>query len=114
MITGPVSAGSNVNNRLDYNLYDCPGGPAQSIWKWNRQRLIGFTAWKTTSGQDAHSLFSDPKFVKSGDRPNLHLRAGSPAINAGDPAFKPARKERDIEEEKRETGGRVDIGADEW
>jgi hypothetical protein len=47
--------------------------------------------------------------------PNPHLKAGSPCINAGDPAFvvNPLAP-YDIDGENRIINGRVDIGADEY
>lgn len=53
------------------------------------------------------NLESDPMFVGAGD---YHLSAGSPCIDAGDPA---AAAGIDIDGQDRPIGGRVDMGADE-
>ncbi len=68
----------------------------------------------------SHSIFSgvpagdgnldvDPMLTWDG-----HLRAGSPAIDAGDPAWQAEPGETDVDGEPRVLGGRIDIGADEW
>jgi hypothetical protein len=113
LVTVPVSAANNVNNKLDYNLYYSPVGAAAALWSWNNTQRTGFTAWKTASAQDANTLFADPKLVSTSTTPDLHLRLDSPAIDAGDPAFAVASGETDIDTSPRLTGTRVDIGADE-
>ncbi len=45
---------------------------------------------------------------------DYHLQAGSPCINAGDPAYVVALGETDIDGQARVAGGRIDIGADEY
>ncbi len=55
------------------------------------------------------NLDVDPLLTHDG-----HLTATSPAIDAGDPAFVAEPGETDIDGQFRVTGGRVDIGADEW
>ena len=55
------------------------------------------------------NLGVDPLFALDG----YHLRQHSPAIGAGDPAFVPAPGEVDIDGQRRLTGARVDMGADE-
>ncbi len=49
-----------------------------------------------------------------GLRPDGHLRSDSVCINAGDPAFVAAPGQRDLDGEPRVSGGRVDIGYDEF
>lgn len=113
LVTVPVSAANNAGNQLDYNLYYCPTHASGAGWSWNKAPSTGFAAWKNASAQDVHSIFKNPKFISTGALPNLHLRPGSPAVNAGDPAFVPAPGETDIDGQPRIAGGRVDIGADE-
>ncbi len=111
LITVPVQAENNVNNRFDYNLYFSTNG-ANAEWSWNRKTATGFAAWQKTSGQDAHSHFLDPQFVLTGATPDLHLKPASPAINAGYPTYVATSGETDIDGGARVIG-RVDIGADE-
>jgi hypothetical protein len=54
----------------------------------------------------------DPQFVDPADG-DYHLRATSPCVNAGDPAFVPEPGETDIDGEPRVQQCRVDMGADE-
>ena len=107
-----LSEGGNVNNQLDYNLFHTATGAGAAQFVWNNVGYAGFTAYRSGSGQDAHSLFGDPLLVDP-TNDDFHLRAGSPAVNAGDPAFVPAVGETDLDGAARVSGGRVDIGADE-
>ena len=104
---------TNSGNVFDYNLYFAPDGASESRWQWKKTRRTGFDDWKSFTQQDGHSLFTDPLFVDAA-APNLHLQPGSPAINAGDPAFAPGNGETDIDGEARVSGDHVDIGADEY
>ncbi len=107
-----TSDGGNVGNTLDYNLWFTPGGAAAAEFMWNGTLYTGFTAYRGATGEDASSLFTDPALVDptAGD---VHLSPGSPAINAGDPAFVPGAGETDLDGAPRVNGPRVDIGADE-
>ncbi len=111
-IANGTSARNNSGNVLDYNLYFSPLGFDGSAWIWKDTQIAGFAAWKIASRQDAHSLFADPNFVSS-STPDLHLQAGSPAIDAGNPRVKPALGEMDIDGEVRLKGAAMDVGADE-
>ena len=113
LVTMPVSAAHNVNNRLDHNLYYSSAGRHAALWSWNNQKQIGFDSWRSASGQDSSAVFADPRFMSSTAPLDLHLQPESPAIDRGDPAFVPAASEKDIDGENRVKGGRVNIGADE-
>lgn len=58
------------------------------------------------------NINADPLFIDP-DVGNYHLSAGSPCIDAGDPAYDPAPDETDMDGEPRSLGARIDIGADE-
>lgn len=58
LITVPVSAANNVNNRLDENIYYSGVGANAASWSWNNTQQTGFTSWQTASGQDADSVFT--------------------------------------------------------
>ncbi len=67
----------------------------------------------------AGNISGDPQFVRnpdpsSGDYGDLHLRASSPCINAGDPNYVPAHGETDLDGNLRIVNGRVDMGAYEY
>ncbi len=105
-------AATNTGTVFDYNCYFARAGAEDSEWQWKEAGVTGFEAWKLATGQDAHSLFADPKFVSAARR-NFRLKLDSPAVNAGDPGFVAAVDELDIDGAARVTGGRVEIGADE-
>jgi hypothetical protein len=66
---------------IDYNDYwDASGGT--KVGSWNGGSVLGFAAWKTASGGDAHAINSDPVFTST-TAPDFHLQGTSPAINAG-------------------------------
>lgn len=109
-VTVPVAGSNNVGNSLNYNLYFANG--AEPLWSWNNKDAAGFAAWQHLSRQDAHGLTGDPQFVST-LTPDLHVSAGSPAVNAGTPGYKPGKGETDIDGDPRVVDGRVDIGADE-
>ena len=105
------SDAGNVGNRLDYNLW-LTGGPGAAELTWNGTTYTAFPAYQAGTGQDTASLFADPLLVApaAGD---FHLGPGSPAIDAGDPAFVPGGGEVDLDGAARVNGPRVDVGADE-
>jgi hypothetical protein len=111
----------NIRNvSIDYNRYHSDAYEkrrATGNWSWRNSYRDGFSSWKRTSKQDAHSTFGDPAFVDakpvSDAEPDLHLRATSAAMNLGDPNPVIAG-DKDIGGELRVQGGRVDIGADEY
>jgi hypothetical protein len=80
LVTIPVSAADNINNTFDTNLYYSSTGPANAQWIWNNTTLTGFSAWTSTSQQDAHSLFANPQFINTTPPANLNLKPTSPAI----------------------------------
>jgi hypothetical protein len=75
------SDAGNRNNLLDHNLYLTRGGPEDVGITWNGRELDTFAAYQRRTGQDAHSVFADPRFVVPGA--DFHLAAGSPAVGAG-------------------------------
>jgi hypothetical protein len=62
----------------DYNLiYN-----TRAINVYNLTKASTWSAYKTSTGQDSHSINIDPLFVDSSNG-NFKLKSGSPAINAG-------------------------------
>lgn len=103
----------NSNNIVDWNLYFAPGGTDASEWQWKKVSYASFSAYRSATGNDTDSIFADPRLLDA-NAMNFHLATNSPAINSGDPAFSPAPGETDMDGQPRSSGGRVDIGADEF
>lgn len=102
----------NTNNLVDWNLYYAPGGANGSSWEWKKTSYASFSAWKSGTTNDAHSIFADPLFINATNA-NFHLGTNSPAVNAGATNFAAAPGELDIDLQPRVAFGRTDIGADE-
>ena len=111
-VTNPFGSASSSGNIFDYNLYLTPGGTSDSVWIWKNVEYYSFAAYKTASGQDAHSVFGDPLFANLATF-DVHLQAGSPAIDVGDPARIIAAGEKDLYGNARMSGTKIDIGASE-
>lgn len=102
----------NSNNIVNWNLFFAPGGTNNAQWQWKNVLRTGFAAYKSGTGNDSNSVFSDPRFLTE-ILTNFHLTPDSPAVNTGDPTFAPGSGETDIDGQPRVIGGRTDIGADE-
>ncbi len=71
---------------LNWNLYNSAAGYVEgtSIWWGNVNSYTSFSNWQTFSGEDAHSLNTDPFFVNLRDTPpNFDPLPSSPAVGAG-------------------------------
>jgi hypothetical protein len=101
---------NDSGNVIDHNIYYTPFGAGASSWEWRRQWYWNWTMYLNATGLDSHSVFIDPK-IASITLPDLHLTAGSPAINAG--IMIPFMGDYDIDREVR-MNGIPDIGADEF
>ncbi|MEE4579511.1 right-handed parallel beta-helix repeat-containing protein [Paenibacillus polymyxa] len=101
----------NSGNVVDYNLYFAPGGSSGGNWTWKDKEYTGFATYKSGTGNDAHSLFVDPKFVNATNG-DFHLQPSSPAIDSGSTDNTIIGTE-DIDGEPRVKGKAVNIGADE-
>ena len=76
-------AGHSTPDTIDNNLYYHPAG-GQFLW-WDAGSEIGYTslsAYRSASGQDAHSLNVNPLFTNSSTH-DFTLQSSSPCINAG-------------------------------
>jgi hypothetical protein len=114
---GNWTASGTSKNEIDYNTYYSLSGPTSANichWMWKGTYRQGFGAWKALSGQDAHSIFADPKFTALTGSLNLHIAATSGARDKGDPGFLAPTGELDIDGQARVTDGKCDCGADEY
>jgi len=78
---------ADTENIFDYNLYYFLPGSTNSAgfqFQWMKVKYNNFAAYQAASGSDSHSFFVDPLFVNASLQfPDLHLKSGSPAIDAG-------------------------------
>ena len=95
---------------LDYNLYFSAAGASAGIWIWNGTKYTGFAAYRSATGQDAHSRFANPLFVST-SVPNLRVQASSPAVNAGINLGAAVVGTLDFAGNPRVQGANIDIGA---
>ena len=107
------TAPAGGNNRFDYNLWFCPAGSSDIRIDWSGELYRRFGDYQRGTSLDAHSRFADPRFADAAKN-DARLQAGSPAIDAGDPAFFPAAGETDFAGAARLVNGRVDCGAYEF
>ena len=69
---------------LDHNVYFSEAGAAGAIFVWLGKRYRSLDAYRAASGQDAHSVVSDPRFRRPGTMPpDFSLERNSPALDAG-------------------------------
>ncbi len=94
---------------VDYNVYYSSAG-ANSQWIWEKKAYTGFAAYQAGSGEDAHSYFADPEFL-SITTPNLHVKAGSVAVNDGINLGSAVVGTTDYAGNPRVKGSNIDIGA---
>jgi parallel beta-helix repeat protein len=96
------NTGTLAGLQMDYNLfYSADLGPLV-VAREDTNEWITLSQWQAVAGQDGHSFGAAPVAVfVNYPAADFHLKAGSPAINAGDPA--PAYNDPD--------GTRNDLGA---
>jgi hypothetical protein len=106
-----LSEGGNVNNHSTTTFSRRRrAGAAQFVWNGVELRRLHRLSQRERAG--CALAVRDPLLVDP-TNDDFHLRAGSPAVNAGDPAFVARGRRDDLDGAARVSGGRVDIGADE-
>jgi hypothetical protein len=98
----------NPSYRGDYNIFNCVD--SNRIISVAGMNDYTFSAWQAYSGKDSHSMMAPDLSAVFMDTAsdNLHLRPGSPAIDAGSAAGAP---NVDYEGYPRPYGAGYDIGA---
>jgi hypothetical protein len=102
-----VGAGVDIHVQFNdfYNVDEivCQGEQClgNQIW-WIEWNLDNFR----------NNIYADPLFVAY--TPKYHIEETSPCVNGGDPDYAVEPNETDIDGQPRVSGGRVDIGADEY
>lgn len=97
------SVSKYVTVQSNRNIYWLPNG---TMGHWKGTDTATLSEWQQASGQDAASLYADPKLT-----PDFHLTVESPGRSLADPTFSVAQ---DREGDARPAGGAKDIGADEF
>lgn len=100
-----------TDNVFDYNCWHVTGGTQRFVY--NNVLYTSFASYLAGSGQDVHSLNSNPQLTNPSGY-IFQLQATSPCIDAGDPAFVAAPGEKDFYGNDRLFNNRVDIGAAEY
>jgi hypothetical protein len=93
----------NAGNVVDGNDWWVPRGVTPS-WQWKTKTYTSFSAYRRATGNDAHSVFADPRLG-----PAYRPLPGSPAIDAG--LDTPLAGLLDLYGAPRRQGRAIDIGA---
>jgi hypothetical protein len=93
---------------IDHNLYYCDSGATASKWIESGDNLTGFDKYIQSTGNDAHSTFSNPHLADPANG-NFHLRPDSPAIGVGVTEGFPVG-EFDLDGAPRIKNGKIDLG----
>ena len=81
----------------------------RSKWIESGDTITGFDKYVQSTGNDAHSTFSNPRFVDPANK-DFHLHArDSPAIGSGAAAGLPVG-EFDLDGSPRIKNGKIDLG----
>jgi parallel beta-helix repeat protein len=76
-----IEHGSTAGTTLDHDLVYLT--TADTMMIWDSTSYSSLAAFQAASGQEAHGIQADPRWVAPGSG-NFHLRAGSPAIDSAD------------------------------
>ena len=102
-----------TGNIVDRNLYFAAGGGSNGTWIWKNVTYTTFTAYQSGSGNDATGLIGRDPLLVNPTAGDLHIKKGSPAINAGENLPSAQMGTLDIDGNARIIKRIVDIGADE-
>lgn len=95
-----------TNNVMDNNLFF--GG---TTWQWQNVNYATFAAYQSGTGNDANGLNNVNPLLVNAASGDLHLQAGSPAVNTGQTISEAGSL--DIDGQTRVQGASIDMGADE-
>jgi hypothetical protein len=80
VLMGSDGPNSNVNNLLDNNVYSTRGGADHVQLSWDGQTYSSFAAYQQATGEDTHSLLSNPPTPRA-----RHQRHRQAAVAVDDP-----------------------------
>lgn len=99
---------------FDYNNIYLDKGATYFEVSWNGTFYFGYANYVSNTNYNINSTFGDPTFVNASiQNPDFHLRAGSAAINSGDPSYSSSSTEADLDGHGRVVSNIIDCGADE-
>jgi parallel beta-helix repeat protein len=106
---------SAPSTTADYDLLflSAPLNSQTAYLDWGGKKYSTLAAFRSATGQEAHGIQADPLFVSTGATPNLHLQAGSPAIDSGNNNAT-GEPNVDFDGVTRPVNGTVDLGAFEF
>jgi hypothetical protein len=95
---------------MDHNVYYFPEGSRAVKWSYDGKDYASFEDYAKATGDDPHSVFSDPKFIDP-VRNNFHLQQNSPALSNGANLGPSVVGKKDLDGAARVKMGKVDIGS---
>jgi hypothetical protein len=110
LLNAYMSSSYTYNNTLNNNIWYTALGSNETVFQWrSSSSQKKWSAYKTSSGQEANSLFADPKFIDASAL-NFQLTSASPAINLGTGTAAQYGL-TDLSGNSRVSGSSVDAGA---
>jgi len=91
-------------------VYYFPEGSRAVKWSYDGKDYASFEDYAKATGDDPHSVFSDPKFIDP-VRNNFHLQQNSPALSNGANLGPSVVGKKDLDGAARVKMGKVDIGS---
>lgn len=108
---------ASFGNHYNYNDFYYPAGITNARFFFDFDYIVGFDNFRTATGEDAQSFFTNPLFVDVfSPTPNLHLQSTSPCLNAGNPNYGLLGidfDDVDMDGAARLIGSAIDMGSDE-
>lgn len=104
------------DNLINYNCWYTPSGNSNNIIiYWGENTYHSMTAYKSNTGQDSNSIFTNPAFGSMIlPQPELSVLPNSQTINHGNPVLEVPSTETDFDGNPRVVGNSIDIGAREF
>jgi hypothetical protein len=94
---------------MDHNVYYSADGSRAVKWSYDGKDYASFEDYVQATGNDRHSVFSDPKFIDP-TRSNFHLKQNSPALGNGANLGPSVMGQKDLEGAARVKAGKSNIG----
>ena len=100
------------SDRNPLHSYYSKAGAANGNWTWEGKNYTGYDNYRKKTGLDTDSPpFSDPRFISTGNPPDLDIQPTSPAVNAGTNLGENVVGTVDFAGNPRVQNGLINIGA---